>query len=155
MQVVTHSPQETQALARRLGEHADAGHVFALMGPLGAGKTCFAQALLAGMGVTDPVISPTFNLMVEYMGRLAVVHIDAYRLADPEELLLLGFDDYILRGAVLVVEWADRLLDILPEERLDVEIGFWPQGSADSRSIQFTPRGDRHAALLARALEME
>lgn len=158
MERVTHSPEETRRLGQALGVHASIGHFFALTGPLGAGKTCFAQAILAGLGVTGQVTSPTFTLMVEYQGRLPVVHVDAYRLSDPEELLLQGWDDYLIRGAVMVVEWADRLGDLLPQDRLDIEIDYWnppghPGGTGpDSRLIKFIPRGPQHRDLLERAL---
>lgn len=153
MEVITYSAGETKKLAFTLGRHAGKGHVFALMGPLGAGKTCFAQGLLAGLGVDEAVTSPTFTLIAEYVGRVPVIHIDAYRLPKAGEWRDLGLDDYLSRGTVLVAEWADLLGEILPADRLDIFISFAESHGPDARVVKFKPQGPQHTALLLRALK--
>ncbi len=114
--VVTHAPEETDALAERLGAAAEAGTVLCLVGDLGAGKTLFTQGFARGLGVTGEVTSPTFALMNQYQGRLPVTHFDLYRLEREEELDEIGFYEYAedVRSVVLI-EWADKFPDALPE----------------------------------------
>lgn len=108
--VVTASPKETRAFARSLGEQLDNPLTIWLSGPLGAGKTCFAQGVAAGLGVPadEPVVSPSYTLMNLYQGRLPLYHFDYYRLSHPDELDDLGGDEFIENGGVSLVEWADR-----------------------------------------------
>lgn len=121
--VVTHSPEETEALAKRLGETAEAGTVFCLVGDLGAGKTLFTQGFAKGLGVAEKVTSPTFALMNQYRGRLVVTHFDLYRLEREEELDEIGFYEFAEdeRGVVLI-EWADKFPDALPKPHIRLEI---------------------------------
>ena len=121
--VVTRSPEETAALAERLGAAAEAGTVLCLVGDLGAGKTLFTQGFARGLGVTGEVTSPTFALMNQYNGRLPVTHFDLYRLEREEELDDIGFYEYAEddRGVVLI-EWADKFPDALPEPHIRLEI---------------------------------
>ena len=107
--------EETQRVARALAADLRAGDVIALTGDLGAGKTHFSQGLVAGLGSESAVTSPTFGIVHEYTdGRLPVAHFDFYRLENEEELLELGWDDYLDRGGVVIVEWADRYASFLP-----------------------------------------
>lgn len=113
------SPARTLALGRALGRTLCAGDVVALTGVLGAGKTQLVKGLAAGIGVSadEPVVSPTFVLMRQYAGRLVLHHIDAYRLMGGEDLLALGFDELLREpGAVVAVEWADRVSAAIPIE---------------------------------------
>lgn len=121
--VVTRSPEETAALAERLGAAAAAGTVLCLVGNLGAGKTLFTQGFAKGLGVTGEVTSPTFALMNQYCGRLPVTHFDLYRLERKDELDEIGFYEYAEddRGVVLI-EWADKFPDALPEPHIRLEI---------------------------------
>ena len=112
----------TQALAARLATVARAGDLLCLWGDLGAGKTQFAKGFGAGLGVTDTINSPTFVLMAEYAGRLPLFHVDLYRLDDVRDALAGGLLDERQAGGVTLVEWPDRMLDVLPESRLDVTI---------------------------------
>ncbi|MBI4601517.1 MAG: tRNA (adenosine(37)-N6)-threonylcarbamoyltransferase complex ATPase subunit type 1 TsaE [Planctomycetes bacterium] len=123
------SPAETVEIARRLGSRLEGGETIALEGDLGAGKTTFTRGLCEGLGLEDMrlVSSPTYVLEHIYPARLPVHHYDAYRLASAAELAALGFQERIAAGAVLVIEWADKVAEVLPEERLRVELSF-PEG---------------------------
>lgn len=116
------SPEETQRIGAALAEALRAGDVVATMGELGAGKTCFLQGLIRGLGVTEPVTSPTFVLLNQYRGRLPVYHLDAYRTQSHTELLDLGVEELFYGDGVTVVEWADKLLPLLPTHTITVRI---------------------------------
>lgn len=141
------SEAETRALGRRLGERLAGGEVLSLIGELGAGKTRFVQGLAEGLGVEPTrVSSPTFAIRHDHSGRVALLHLDFYRLRDPEEVEWLGMlespDD-----AVIAVEWGDRLQDALPDDRL--EIAFTPGPAPDDRSLTWTAYGPRAERALA------
>ena len=121
--VVTHAPQETAALAERLGAAAETGTVLCLVGDLGAGKTLFTQGFARGLGVTEEVTSPTFALMNQYCGRLPVTHFDLYRLEREEELDEIGFYEFAEPSCgVVLIEWADKFPDALPKPHIRLEI---------------------------------
>lgn len=122
MKVVSRSAQETQALGERLGARLGRGDVVACIGPLGAGKTCFLQGLARGLGVMTDVTSPTFVLVNQYRGRLPVYHVDAYRTGSLTELVDLGLEEMLHGEGVTVVEWADKLLSLLPPRTVTVTI---------------------------------
>ena len=122
MKVVSRSAQETQALGARLGARLGRGDVVACIGPLGAGKTCFLQGLARGLGVMTDVTSPTFVLVNQYRGRLPVYHVDAYRTGSLGELVDLGLEEMLHGEGVTVVEWADKLLPLLPARTVTVTI---------------------------------
>lgn len=116
------SPEETQRLGEALGRRLKAGDVVATIGELGAGKTCFLQGLARGLGVTETATSPTFVLINQYRGRLPVYHVDAYRTTSLAELLDLGLEEFFYGEGVTVVEWADKLLPLLPPHAVTVRI---------------------------------
>jgi tRNA threonylcarbamoyladenosine biosynthesis protein TsaE len=120
--VLTRAPEETQALGERLGLTLAAGDVVGLIGDLGAGKTCFIQGLVRGLGVTARATSPTFVLINEYRGRVPVHHVDAYRVDSLPELLDLGLPELFAGDGVTVVEWADKLFALLPKDAIVVRI---------------------------------
>lgn len=120
--IVTRSPAETEAAGERLGRTLQAGDVVALTGELGTGKTCFIQGLARGLGVAAPATSPTFVLINEYHGRLPVYHVDALRTQSLTELMDLGLPELFDEGGVTVVEWADKLLPLLPRRTVRVHI---------------------------------
>ena len=120
--IVSGSPEETRAAGERLGARLHAGAVVACMGELGAGKTCFVQGLARGLGVTAEVTSPTFVLVNQYRGRLPVYHLDAYRTASLTELLELGVEEMLHGDGVTLIEWADKLLPLLPPDTVLVRI---------------------------------
>ena len=134
--VVTRSPEETTALAERLGAAAEAGTVLCLVGDLGAGKTLFTQGFARGLGVTEEVTSPTFALMNQYQGRLPVTHFDLYRLEREDELDEIGFYEYAEpSGGVVLIEWADKFPDALPDPHIRLEIERGETG--DERRLAF------------------
>ena len=115
------SEAETQQLGRTLGAAAQPGLVVALVGNLGAGKTRFVQAAAEGLDIPrEAVNSPTFVLIHEYEGRLPVYHFDTYRLGDIDEFLELGADEYMSGDGVCFIEWADRMEEVLPRDRLNI-----------------------------------
>jgi tRNA threonylcarbamoyladenosine biosynthesis protein TsaE len=148
----THSVAETIRLGRALGRNAQQGDVFALYGPLGAGKTHLAKGIAAGAGFDQPklVTSPTFVLIHEYAGRLPVYHIDAYRLGGTDEMLDLGSEEIFHGNGVCIVEWADRVAETLPAERMDIHIG---HSGPRERTIHLEARGEHYAEMLDRIRE--
>ena len=120
--VTAPDPDATTRLGRALGTRAQPGDLICLWGDLGAGKTHLAKAFGAGLGVTATITSPSFVLMAEYTGRLPLFHLDPYRLASAEDALTGGLIDDRQREGVTLVEWPERLGDMLPDDRLDVRI---------------------------------
>lgn len=119
----TLSPEETFEIGRQFGQMARPGQVLALTGDLGVGKTLFTQGLAKGLGIEGPVSSPTFTIVQEYdKGRLPFYHFDVYRIADPEEMDEIGFDDYIYGNGICLIEWAELIEDILPQECIRITI---------------------------------
>ena len=110
MQIQTHSPEETEAVGRKLAAQLRPGDVLAYYGDLGAGKTAFTRGLAAGLGVTEPVTSPTYTIVNEYLsGRLPLFHFDMYRLGSADELFDIGWEDYLARGGICAVEWSENV----------------------------------------------
>ena len=145
--VSSESSKATEALARVVSEYVVGGDVVLLAGDLGAGKTVFARGLAEGLGVTDPVVSPTFTLAREYRGRVRVVHADVYRLDHVRELSDLGFDDAD-DDTVVVVEWGDVVSGAFGVDRLEVRLDFVP-GRDDARRITIRAFGPEWSARVA------
>ena len=122
MEVLTKSAEETVELGKRIGAFLLPNDVIALIGPLGAGKTTLIQGIAAGVGVKDYVTSPTFIIINEYAGRLPFYHIDLYRLDEGLEIADLGIEEYFNRGGVCVIEWAEKLKELLPQKAEIIEI---------------------------------
>ncbi|PWK05996.1 tRNA (adenosine(37)-N6)-threonylcarbamoyltransferase complex ATPase subunit type 1 TsaE [Tumebacillus permanentifrigoris] len=140
------SVEATQALAARLGEVVQAGDVLCLSGDLGAGKTTFTQGLARGLGVEEPVSSPTFTIIKEYDdGRIPLYHMDIYRLGEAAVHEDLGYDEYFYGAGVSVIEWSEYLEDLLPEDRLLAHITIAEGGG---RHLVFTATGPRATARL-------
>ena len=116
MQITTHSADETQALGQKLASRLAPGDVIAYFGDLGAGKTAFTRGLAQGLGITDPVTSPTYTIVNEYLsGRIQLFHFDMYRLSSSDELFDIGWEDYLSRGGVCAVEWSENVEDALQD----------------------------------------
>ena len=117
------SPDETESIALELAKEAKAGSIYTLSGDLGAGKTVFARGFARGLGIMSPVTSPTFTLVNEYKkGRLPLYHFDVYRLGEAEELYDTGFEDYLENGGVVLIEWAERIEELLPRPYFYISI---------------------------------
>ena len=116
MQITTHSADETQALGQKLASRLAPGDVIAYFGDLGAGKTAFTRGLAQGLGITDPVTSPTYTIVNEYLsGRIPLFHFDMYRLSSSDELFDIGWEDYLSRGGVCAVDWSENVEDALQD----------------------------------------
>ena len=151
LELVSTGPDQTLELGRRIGAAAEPATVVALIGPLGAGKTQLAKGIAEGLGVTSVVNSPTFVLMNEHVGRMRLYHVDAYRLEDATEASAAGLLDERQVDGVTVIEWADRLAEMLPVERLTIWIdqgGRAPQ----HRTLRWEASGSAHARLADEAL---
>lgn len=145
MEFITHSPEETEQLGARLAKQLKSGDVVAYFGTLGMGKTAFTRGLASGLGVCEPVTSPTYTVVNEYLsGRLPLFHFDMYRLPNEDALFDIGWDDYLLRGGVCAVEWSEHVEQAL-EDPIVVQFAPGPAGF-DSRVITITG-GASHADL--------
>jgi len=145
LDTVSHSEEQTRRLGRRLGELLGPDDVVLLSGPLGSGKTRLAQGIALGLGIEDPVTSPTFALVHEYSGRMRLYHLDFYRMERPDEILHLGFEEYFYGGGVTVAEWPEQVVG-LPCEHLLVRC---KPISETKRGLRFEPHGARYDALVA------
>ncbi len=153
LNIVSHSPEQTQRLGQRLGHLLRGGELILLDGKLGMGKTTFTQGLAQGLDISEVINSPTFTLLKEYVGqpasaakrRPALYHFDLYRLDDPEEIFDLGFEDYFYGTGVCVVEWADKAEEFWPAERLRIQMTML---SETKRGLLFIATGTRYCELL-------
>jgi len=121
-EILTHSPSETESWAAEFAKKLRGGEIVALTGELGAGKTVIAKGIGKGLGVREEVLSPSFNYLLEYRGRVQLFHADLYRIDGPQAFRALGLDEYLDRGGVLLIEWAERVKDSLPPETIWIEI---------------------------------
>ena len=134
--IETNSPEETFALGRQIGEQAEPGEVYTLIGDLGVGKTVFTQGLAVGLGIQDAVNSPTFTIVQVYEdGRIPFYHFDVYRIGDVEEMDEVGYEDYVYGEGVSLIEWADHIEEILPEHYRRITIEKNPEKGFDYRKI--------------------
>ena len=147
LQYISKSPEDTQRLAAELGKRVREGLVLCLRGELGAGKTCFVQGLTAALGIQEPAVSPTYNLMNIYEGRRIVYHFDLYRLVSEEELEEIGFyEDAEDTDCVVLIEWPDRFTESLPENYIMLDMEKLSEGERE-RQLTFTLQGEKFAAL--------
>ena len=133
--IESRSEAETFAVGRGLGESAKSGDIFLLDGDLGVGKTVFAKGVAAGLGIDEPVVSPTFTIVHEYEGRLPLYHFDVYRIADPDEMYEIGFDEYLYGDGVCLIEWPSQVEELLPEEAVRITIEKDLKNGPDYRRI--------------------
>ncbi len=146
IQIHTAGPEQTQRVGAIIGEHAKAGDVYLLSGPLGAGKTCLTQGLARGLGVEGYVRSPTFVLMTRHHGRLTLHHVDLYRIGGPYEAWDLGLDEQLFGDGVCVIEWAERAEEILPQDVLWLEFSYGE--NENSRDIIVETESSRYDCLM-------
>ena len=139
--IETRSPEETFQVGKSLGEKAYPGQVITLTGDLGVGKTVFTQGLAKGLGIEEPVNSPTFTIVQVYEGgRLPFYHFDVYRIGDVEEMDEVGFDEYVSGEGVSLIEWANLIEEILPENRVNITIEKDLEQGFDFRRITIEER---------------
>ena len=146
----THSAEETQNFGTRLGKLAEPGDIFLLIGELGAGKTCLTQGIAYGLDIQEYTLSPSFVIMRELHGRLALYHMDFYRLENIAEISDLGLDDYLFGKGVCVIEWANKGLTVLPEDHLSIVIDYL---SDNERSFVIEPSGERYIRMVKQLRE--
>lgn len=121
--IESYSPEETSALGRELGENAKPGEVYTLIGDLGVGKTVLTQGIADGLGITEPICSPTFTIVQVYEeGRLPFYHFDVYRIGDIEEMDEIGYEDYFYGDGLCMIEWANLIEEILPDNYKEITI---------------------------------
>ncbi|GAA0476231.1 tRNA (adenosine(37)-N6)-threonylcarbamoyltransferase complex ATPase subunit type 1 TsaE [Alkalibacterium sp. s-m-22] len=148
MKVITHSEEETKALAKRLADQLKPGMTLLLEGQLGAGKTTFTKGIAEALGISRAVKSPTYTLIKEYTdGKLPLYHMDLYRLEDSEDEDL-GLDDYFYGEGITVVEWGSFMKEDLPEEFIAVSIN--TSDNLNDREIKFSAQGDQYREVLER-----
>jgi tRNA threonylcarbamoyladenosine biosynthesis protein TsaE len=145
--VISHSPQETYDFGKLLGENLQSGDLVALCGELGAGKTCLTQGIARGLGVPEEylVTSPTFTIINEYPGRLTLYHLDLYRLSGPRDLDEIGYEDCFTDSGVVVMEWAEKIKEILPERAILIAITYIDE---KKRKMVFSPNSEEIAHLV-------
>ena len=143
MIIETHDPEETFEVGRKIGMNAKPGQIYTLTGDLGVGKTVFTQGVAAGLGITEPVNSPTFTIIQEYEdGRLPFYHFDVYRIGDLEEMEEIGYDDYFFGQGICLIEWAELIEEILPEKRIEVTMEKDLEKGFEYRKITIEERGE-------------
>lgn len=137
--IETNSPEETFELGKRIGEVCKPGEVYTLIGDLGVGKTVFTKGVAAGLGILEPVTSPTFTIVQIYQeGRIPFYHFDVYRIADVEEMEEIGYQDCFYGEGVSLVEWANLIPEILPDCYTEITIEKDPEKGFDYRKITTT-----------------
>ena len=139
MRIDSNSEKETFELGVKIGEKAKAGEVYTLIGDLGVGKTVFTQGVAAGLGIDEPVNSPTFTILQVYdEGRLPFYHFDVYRIGDESEMDEIGFEEYVYGDGVCFIEWADLIKGIIPKKHTRIEIKKNLEKGFDYREIEIT-----------------
>lgn len=151
VKLISKEPRETFHIGKVLGENLHAGDVVALVGELGAGKTCLTQGIARGLGIPESyqITSPTFTLMNEYPGKIVLYHLDLYRLSGVGDLEELGYEEYFRGDGVLVIEWAEKIKDVLSDETLFVSFAYLDE---NKREIDIYDRVNR-IALISAALK--
>ena len=139
MVIETWGPEETRAFGKKMGQEARPGQVICLNGDLGVGKTIFTQGFAEGLGISEPVNSPTFTIIQEYeSGRMPFYHFDVYRIGDIEEMDEIGYDDYFYGNGICLIEWANLIEEILPEQIIEITIEKNLEKGFDYRKITVT-----------------
>jgi tRNA threonylcarbamoyladenosine biosynthesis protein TsaE len=131
----SYSYEDTQRIAAEFADTLKGGEFIAMYGDLGAGKTAFTQGLAKALGITRYVTSPTFTIVNEYEGRLPLYHFDVYRIADPEEMYEIGYEEYIESGGVCIVEWSELIEELFPDSYIRITITKDDEKGTDYRKI--------------------
>ena len=145
MEFIVNSIEETTNIGFELGKLLNSGDIICLTGDLGTGKTHITKGIAKGLNITDNITSPTFNIVNEYdTGRLKLNHFDVYRVSDPDEIYAIGFDDYIFSDAVSIIEWANYIEEILPNDYIHIHISKDLSKGENFRKITINGYGDRY-----------
>lgn len=137
MIIESFSTDDTYAVGEKLGNSAKAGEIYCLCGEVGVGKTVFTKGFAAGLGIKEPISSPTFTIIQEYEeGRLPFYHFDVYRISDLEEMDEIGYDDYFYGNGVCLIEWAQMIKELLPKQIINITIEKDLKKGFDYRKIQ-------------------
>ena len=150
--IITKSPEETKNLGKDVSKLVKTGDILAFYGELGAGKTCFIQGISLGLEVKDYVTSPSFTIINEYQGKVPIYHFDLFRLNNVEEILELGYEEYFYGEGLTVIEWAEKIEQLLPKEHLKIDIKFKYRYE---RTISFISQGDRFNKFLKELSKIE
>ena len=146
VKIVLKGLKETEEFGQKLGSLLEGGDLLSLTGDLGAGKTTLTKSIGIGLEISDYITSPTFTLINEYKGRVWLYHFDVYRLEGVEDLLDLGYEDYFYSDGVTIVEWGDKIEDILPENRININI---KKGKKlDERIVTLSGKGKRYEKIV-------
>ena len=146
MEIRINGLKETEDFGIKLGKLLEPGDIVCLNGELGAGKTTMTKSIGIGLGVEEYITSPTFTLINQYRGRMPVYHFDVYRLENVEELYDLGFDEYFFGNGVCIIEWAEKIERMLPEDRLVIDIKNGK--NIDERTFHISGHGPRYEELI-------
>lgn len=144
MEFIVDSIEKTLCVGEQIGKLALPGDIICLIGNLGTGKTHLTKGIAKGLGVTDYITSPTFNIVNEYNGRLKFYHFDVYRVNDPDEINAIGFDEYIFSPAVSVIEWANYIEELIPKDHMEISIYKLPELGENFRKIIINYTGHRY-----------
>lgn len=142
IKIKTKSPEETEKIGYNIGKALKGSEIICMIGDLGAGKTTMTKSLAAGLDIEDYITSPTFTIVNEYAGRLKLYHFDVYRIGDVEEMYDLGYEEYFYSDGVCIIEWSNLIEEILPKERLIIEINRGQD--EDIREITIKPIGKKY-----------
>lgn len=129
--MITHTAIETEEKGRRLGETLRKGDVVSLRGSLGAGKTVLAKGIAKALGITEAIVSPTFTLVQEYDGKEKLYHLDLYRLSGEDEFESMGGEEFLYPDGITLIEWSEKIEDMLPDSTIFVTVDILPDGSRD------------------------
>ena len=148
MKLKVNNLEETINIGKEIGRLCRGGDIFCLIGEVGAGKTHLTKGIALGLGIDDNITSPTFTIVNEYdSGRLKLNHFDVYRVNDPDEIYAIGFDEYIFSEGVSIIEWADYIEDLIPEEACYIHIKKLQDQAETYREITISYKDDRYTYL--------
>ncbi len=150
--IITKNPEKTKNLGKEISKIIKPGDLLAFYGELGAGKTCFIQGISLGLEIKDYVTSPSFTIINEYQGKIPIYHFDLFRLDNAEEILELGYEEYFYGEGLTVIEWAEKIEQLLPKEHLKIDIKFKDRYE---RTISFISQGDRFDKFLKELSKIE
>jgi tRNA threonylcarbamoyladenosine biosynthesis protein TsaE len=150
--IITKSPEETKKLGKEISKLVKPGDLLAFYGELGAGKTCFIQGISEGLEVKDYVTSPSFTIINEYQGKIPFYHFDVFRVSNIEEIIELGYEEYFYGEGLTVIEWAEKIENLLPKDHLKIEIKF---KNIYERKISFIPQGNKFNIFLEDLIRIE